>query len=215
MNNNTYILVWLFVWQSESWTRRSEVQVFTKTEMCRKFRVTDRSSRLTVSHDRVFVVSYDVIAVYKLNGIRVGSFGKGTLRVVRDIAAGSDSQIFVLNHVPNCDVKIVHVFTKDGHQQNSLRVNSKEVDYFGLASYPSGEHIVFSGFERKTRRLKVAMYRKDGVFNRSVILRERLSKDEEWNHVYGIAVTNDGSVAISFCNQNDQRKVTVRPMKPC
>ena len=215
VNNNTYILVWLFVWQSESWTRRSEVQVFTKTEMCMKFRMTDRSSRLTVSHDRVFVVSYDVIAVYKLNGIRVGSFGKGTLRVVRDIAAGSDGQIFVLNHVPNCDVKIAHVFTKDGHQQNSLRVNSKEVDYFGLASYPSGEHIVFSGFERKIRRLKVAMYRRDGVFNRSVILRERLSKDEEWNHVYGIAVTNDGSVAISFCNQNDRRKVTVRPMKPC
>ena len=55
-----------------------------------------------------------------------------------------------------------------------------EDDYSGLASYPSAEHIVFSGFERKSGRLKVAMYRKDGVFNRSVTLGERLSKDGEW-----------------------------------
>ena len=208
VNNNTYTLLWL----SEFWTRRYEVQVFTKTEMCRKFPVRDRSSRLTVSHDRVFVVSPHVIAVYELNGIPINSFGEGTLRVVRDIAAGSDGKIFVLNHAPNNE-KIAYVFTEDGHQQNSLRVDSKEDDYFGLASYPSGEHIVFSGFERETRRLKLALYRKDGVFNRSVTLGERLF-DDNMMFIFGIAiaVTDDGKVAIPL---QAQRKVIVRPMKPC
>ena len=212
VHSNTYILVCL----SESGTDRCEVQVFTKTKMYEKFPVRNYSSRLTVSHDRVYLSCWDVIAVYQLNGIPAGSFGEGTLFNVRDIAVGSDGQIFVLGHKAN-DEKIAYVFTEDGHQQNNFRVDSKEDDYSGLASYPSGEHIVFSGFERKTGRLKVAMYRNDGVFNRSVTLGERLSKDKEWcvYDVYGIAVTNDGNVAISFGDHEDQRKVIVRPMKLC
>ncbi|XP_029204980.2 uncharacterized protein LOC114968916 [Acropora millepora] len=211
VNNNAYILVKLT--ECKSGTDRCEVQVFTKREMCNKFPLRDLNSRMTVSHDRVFVASSDVIAVYDLNGIPVGSFGEGTLCTVRDIAAGSDGQIFVLNHEPDNE-KIAYVFTEDGHQQNNFRVGSKEDDYFGLASYPSGEHIVFSGFERKTRRLKVAMYRKDGVFNRSVTLSERLFEDNMMIFIFGIAiaVTNEGRVAIPL---RDQKKVIVRPMKPC
>ena len=212
VNNNTYILVSL----SESGTKRGEVQVFTKTEMHSKFPVRDNSDLLTVSHDRVFVASLDVIYVYELNGVPVRRFGEaGTFSHIEDIAAGSDGQIFVLIFKWNRNEKIARVFTEDGHQQNKFRVDSKEDDYRCLASYPSGEHIVFAGFERKTRRLKVAMYRKDGVFNRSVTLGERalhvglLSCD-----VYGIAVINDGSVAIPFCDQEGQIKVIVRPMKP-
>ena len=116
------------------------------------------------------------------------------------------------------DEKIAYVFTEDGHQQNNFRVGSKEDDYSGLASYPSGEQIVFSGFERNTVRLKVAMYRKDGgVFNQSVTLGERLLKDDMLFNMYGIeiAVTNDGRVAVPFRSQEDQGKVIVRPMKPC
>ena len=209
VNNNTYILVWL----SWSGIDRYEVQVFSKTEMSNKFPVNrDWSSHLTVGHDRLFVGRSSVIDVYERNGTHVCSFGEGTLSAVRDIAAGSDGQIFVLESTYHG--KIAHVFTEDGHQQNEFRVDSKEDDYRCLASYPSGEHIIFSGFERKTRRLKVAMYRKDGAFNRSVTLGERVCKVKE-PLVTGIAVTNDGSVAISFDDQQDQGKVIVRPMKPC
>ena len=208
VNNNTYTLVWL----SDSWTCRYEVQVFTKTERCKIFPVRERSSRLAVSKDRVFVASSDVIAVYELNGTPVGSFGEGTLRVVRGIAVGSDSQIFVLNHATNNE-KIAYVFTKDGHHQNSLRVDSKENDYFDLASYPSGEHFVFSGFERETRKLKVALYRKEGVFHRSVTLGERLFEDNmTFTFGIAIAVTNDGKVAVPLQHQG---KVIVRLIKPC
>ncbi|XP_015771931.1 PREDICTED: uncharacterized protein LOC107350222 isoform X1 [Acropora digitifera] len=206
VNNNTYILVFL----SESGTDRHEVQVFTKTEMCKKFPVRDDSFYLTVSHDRVFVASRRVIVVYDLNGIPVGRVGEGTLSYVRDIAAGSDGQIFVLNYSWGKH-KIVYVFTEDGHQHNNFRVDSAQGDdpSLQLASYPSSEHIVvFSGFELTTRRLKLAMYRKDGVFNRLVTLAEKVY------NVNGIAVTNDGSVAISILDQEDQRKVIVRPMKP-
>ena len=219
VNNNTYILICLS--ESETYSvssDRYEVQVFTKTKMCNTFPVRSRSSRLTVSHDRVYLGCGDAIAVYDLDGTRVGTFGIGTLSAIKDIAAGSDGQIFVLNHKLGNET-ITYVFTEDGHQQNSFRVDSEEDDYSALASYPSGEHIVFSGFERKSGILKVAMYRKDGALNRSVTLGGRLSKDGEWSvhgvTVYGIAVTNDGSVAISFGDQEDQRKVIVRPMKLC
>ena len=210
MNNNTYILVEL----SE---HVYEVQVFIKTEMCNKFPVSggDWLNRLTVGHHRVFVSHCDVVNVYELNGTHVCSFGEGTLSDVRSIAAGSDGQIFVLDWKAN-DEKIARVFTEDGHQQNNFRVDSKEDDYFCLASYPSGEHIVLSGVERKTTRLKVAMYRKDGVFNRSVTLGERVLRAFHFNlNIFGIAVTNDGSVVISFCSEENQRKVIVRSLKPC
>ena len=211
-SNNTYILVKL----SESGTKRWEVQVFTKTEMCKKFPVRGSlyAGCLTVSHDRVFVAAGSEIDVYDLNGISVGKFGKGTLQLVRDIAAGPDDQIFVLDLNDN-DEKIAYVFTEDGHQHNNFRVDSKEDDYFGLAIYSSGEYVVFSGLELKARRLKVALYRKDGVLNRSVTLGERLSKDAMPHYknvlgLSGIAVTNDGRVAVLF-----HGKVIVRPMKPC
>ncbi|XP_067052078.1 uncharacterized protein [Acropora muricata] len=207
-NNNTYVLVSL----SESGTDRCELQVFTKTEMCNNFPVRDHSTYLTVSHDRLFVASWGVVAVYELNGIPICSFGEGTLSDIRDIASGSDGQIFVLQRKANYQ-KIAHVFTEDGHQLNNFRVDSKEDDYSGLASYPSGEYIVLSGFERKTRTLKVAMYRKDGVFNRSVTLGKSLLEAEILSILkIAIVVTNDGKVAIPF---RDKGKVIVRPMKPC
>ena len=215
VNNNTYILVSL----SESGTERREVQVFIKTEMCNKFPVRDGCTCLTVSHDRVFVAGTyfgpNVIAVYELSGIPVGSFEEGTLFYIRDIAAGSDGQIFVLGCKSNGKI-IAYVFTEDGQQQDKFRLESKEDDYFGLASYPSGEHIVFSGVERKTRRLKVAMHRKDGVFNRSVTLGKAFYEASLVSlFEIPIAVTNDGSVAISFRDQEHRRKVLVRPMKSC
>ena len=213
VNNNTYILVEL----TNSETGGHEVQVFTKTETCNKFPVSgDGISRLTVGHHRVFVSKRRGIDVYELKGTHVCSFGEGTLSTVIGVAAGSDGQIFVLDCKAN-DEKIAHVFTEDGHQQINFRVDSKEDDYCRLASYPSGEHMVFSGFERKTGRLKVAMYREDGVFNRSVTLGEgvpNLDKISMYARISGIAVTNDGSVAICFEGE-DQRKVIVRRIKPC
>ena len=109
VNNTTYILVSL----RESGTGKREVQVFTKTEMCNKFPVRDYSYRLTVSHDRVFVASLNEIDEYELNGIPIYSIGEGTLSFVRDIAAGSDGQIFELDD--KWSKKIAYVFTEDGH----------------------------------------------------------------------------------------------------
>ena len=220
-NNNTYILVFMkksgtssmAIWGTMPSYDRWEVQVFTKTEMCNKFPLGRCiSRRLTVGHDRVFVSRWDAIDVYELNGTHVCSFGETTFGAVMDIAAGSDGQIFVLGWDPFFG-KMVHVLTEDGHQQNNFTVDSTKDDFSCLASYPSGEHIVFSDFERKTRRLKVAMYRKDGVFNRSVTLGDRLSGRS--SRTTGISVTDDGSVAVSFLDKEIQGKVIVRPIKPC
>ena len=217
VNNDTYILVWL----EGRGDYRHEVQVFTKTKMWNKFPVHgDERSCLTVGHDRaVFVERRHVIDLYHGRRVRSG-FGGGTVLSVTDIAAGSDDEIFVLEDrlIKNHD--IVRVFTKDGHQQKEFRVDSKEDVYVRLcrlACYQSDEEIVLAGVERKTRRLKVAMYSKDGEFNRSVTLNERIFNDQERyiHKIFGIAVTNDGSVAISFNDQEDQSKVIVRSIKPC
>ena len=171
---------------------------------------------MTVGRDRVFVNNWHVIDVHELNGVPVCSFGERTLSEVRDIAAGSDGQIFVLDSKFLNNEKIARVFNEDGHQQNEFRVHSREDDYCCLASYPSGEYIVFSGFERKTRRLKVAMYCKDGVFNRSVTLGERLGTGDERYKcvlVFKIAVTNDDSVVICLESEEDQRNIIVCPIK--
>ena len=122
VKNTTYILVRL----RESGTDRCEVQVFTKTEMCKTFPVRDYSNCLTVSHDRVFVASWNVIDVYELNGIPVGSYGEGTLSYVNGIATGSDGQIFVLDCDLLSEEKIAYVFTEDDHQQNNFRVDSMQ-----------------------------------------------------------------------------------------
>ena len=150
VNNTTYILVRLRESRTDTW----KVQVFTKTEMCNKFRVRDRRYHLTVSHDRLFGATSHVTSVYELNGTPICSFGEGSLSDVIDIASGSDGQIFVLERESAVDKKIAYVFTEDGHQHNNFRVDSEEDDYSGLASYPSGEYIVFSGFEYETERLK-------------------------------------------------------------
>ena len=217
VNNDTYILVWL----EGRGDYRHEVQVFTKTKMWNKFPVHgDERSCLTVGHDRaVFVERRHVIDLYHGRRVRSG-FGGGTVLSVTDIVAGSDDEIFVLEDRLIKNHGIVRVFTKDGHQQKEFRVDSKEDVYVRLcrlACYQSDEEIVLAGVERKTRRLKVAMYSKDGEFNRSVTLNERIFNDQERyiHKIFGIAVTNDGSVAISFNDQEDQSKVVVRSIKPC
>ena len=209
--NNTYILVWL----SESGADRWEVQVFTKTEMCNKFSARgDWNSCLAVSHDRVFVFQFwcSVIDVYDMKGNYITHFGEGTLTHVKEIVAGSKGQIVALEGIPGSKNRMatfrVFTFTKDGHQQGEFRVDNEEGVPFSLACAPSGEFIVLAGFQPKANRLKVAIYRKDRLFKRSVALIER-----PYGQICGIAVTDDGRVAISFHDERRLRKLIVRSMK--
>ena len=62
--------------------------------------------------------------------------------------------------------RVLTVFTKDGHQQDEFRINNEDNVYCCLAWHLSVEQIVFVGFQWKRKRVKVVIYRKDGVFNR-------------------------------------------------
>ena len=64
--------------------------------------------------------------------------------------------------------QIARVFTKDGQQQDEFRINSEDNVYSCLTYHLSVEQIVFADFGWKRKGLKVVIYRKDGVFNRSV-----------------------------------------------
>ena len=176
----------------------------------------DWNSCLTVGHNRVFAFLHwwGVIDVFDMNGTHVTRFGEGTLKHVKEIAAGSYDQIFALEGRPASNYYMVtfrvFTFTEDGRWQNEFRVDSAENVSFSLACTPTGEHIVLARFERKTNKLRVAIYREDGVCNRRVTPLERPD-----GHIYGIAATNDGRVAISFDHSKEnKRKVIVRAMKP-
>ena len=102
------------------------------------------------------------------------SFGEEILQAVQvGIATRFDGQIFVLAGRPTSvfnNDQIAHLFTKDGHQKDEFRINSEDNVYCCLACYLRGKQIVFGGSEwnLKEKRMKVGIYRKDGVFNRSV-----------------------------------------------
>ena len=89
--------------------------------MFKKFPVRVNSNYLTVSHHSLFVASSKVIVVYELNGTPICSFGEGTLSDIRNIAAGSDGQIFVLNFKRNLKEKIAYVFTNTTTLESTAR----------------------------------------------------------------------------------------------
>ena len=112
-----------------------------------------------------------------------------------DIATGSDGQTFLLEARPTSvfsNDQIAGVFTNDGHQRNEFKINNEHNVYCCLAYHLSTEQIVFDDFGRKRKRLKVVIYPKDGVFNRSV------TRDKNFVCVLFTAVINDVASMFLF-----------------
>ena len=88
--------------------------------------------------------------------------------------------------------QIAGVFTKDGHQRDEFRINNEDNVYCCLVYHLSADQIVFGDFGWKRKRLKVVIYRKDGVFNRSV------ARDKNFVRVLFTAVISDVASMFLF-----------------
>lgn len=152
--------------------------------------------RLTVSKTKVLLSRETVIDIYEHDGRYVRSFGERTLKNVTDITAVPDGLVVVMD-------KGVHVFTEDGEQQFRFSINTEEKEYYRVTCHPAGEHLVFAGYQRGKDRMCVAIYSKDGEFERTVEVDERIRV------ISGVAVSVDGRIAVTFTDHNGSRKVIV------
>ena len=88
--------------------------------------------------------------------------------------------------------QIAGVFTKDGHQRDEFRINNENNVCCCLAYHLSTKQIVFGDFVWNRKRLKLVLYRKDGVFNRSV------TRDKNFVCVLFTAVINNVASMFLF-----------------
>lgn len=156
-------------------------------------------NRLTVSKTKVLLSRETVIDIYEHDGRYVRSFGERTLKNVTDITAVPDGLVVVMDKDDSC----VHVFTEDGEQQFKFSINTEEQEYYRVACHPAGEHMVFAGYQRGKDRMCLAIYTKDGEFERTV------NVDEGIRVISGVTVSVDGRIAVSFTDHNGSRKVIV------
>ena len=168
-----------------------EVQVFSRTaDLLHKFPVRGEGwSGLTVTNNKVLVLTDRTVRVYEHEGRYVHSFGEGILQDAIDITAGPDGQAMIL------DGSCVFIFTEDGKQQRKFNINTIGNEYWRIACHPSGEFVVVAGyrFERGTKHLCVAIYTKDGEFVRRIVVTE-----EENVLVTGITVSMEGHIAVAI-----------------
>ena len=186
-NSNIYVLVCLRRAGAER-----EVQVFSPTaDLLYKFPVRGGrwNDRLAVTNNKVLVLrDRTVVDVYEQEGTYIRSFGEGMLKYARDITAGPDGQVMILDRGDSC----VFMFTDDGQQQCKFNINTKEDNYGCIACHPSGEYVVVAGLEGGTDHPSVATYTKDGEFVRRIKLHGK-----EFLFVTGITVSMEGHIAVA------------------
>ena len=155
--------------------------------------------RMTVSKTKVLLSRETVIDIYEHDGRYVRSFGERTLKNVTDITAVPDGLVVVMDKGDSS----VHVFTEEGQQKFKFNINTEEQEYYRVTYHPAGEHVVFAGYQRGKDRMCVAVYTKDGEFERTV------KADERIRVISGVAVSVDGRIAVTFTDHNSSRKVIV------
>ena len=163
VNNSIYELVRLEKPGAELPER--EVQLFSKTaDLLHTFPErghvrgeyvywTKRGHRLAVTNSKVLVLSKTIVHVYELDGRYVRSFGEGMWKNARDITAGPDSQVMIMDWHDSC----VFIFTEDGQQQCKFNINNKEDVCRRIACHPPGEYVVVAGWERGTDHMSAGI----------------------------------------------------------
>ena len=213
-DSNTYVLVYVKTIDAEE---VEEVQVFTNTAVLHHKFPVKRGHRLAVSHNKVLVLrNYDAVDVYEHDGEFVRSFGEGTLKYVRDIAAAKDGRVLILNSRPGDldnrtqGYSCVRLFTVEGEEQSKFNIKTNKYIYHDrIACHPTGEYVVVTAVEEfpvMPCRPTVAIYTQDGEFVRSIQL------DEGKNNIRGgITVTMDGRIALAVGGEmtSCERKVIV------
>ena len=200
--------------------RLLEVQVFNKTGNL-LHTVSVRSlgltplAKLTVTSSKLLllIVGLDsdekVVDVYELSGESLGTFGEGMWTSPTDITATCDGHVMIVDH-PNQYDSCVYVFTVEGRQLTKFNIGIRGDYYHSIACHPTGEHVVVAGCARESPHLlRLAIYTADGAYVQKIQLDEEVIFSALLSFLYGVSVTMEGHIALSFQDKDANRKVIV------
>ena len=161
----------------------------------RRLSVRDTGKVMTL-RDRTAVEEYDS------NEELVHSFGEEILRYAIDITVANDGRVLVLDNYDSsrsdslrADL-VVYIFNEHGDHLNKFKLQRDYSLYTSIAFHPAGEHVVVAGKELDSKLLEVKIYSKDGEFVRST----QIQICDDFSEVGGIAVNNDGRIAVVTSN---------------
>ena len=194
--DNIYVLVRCWKIGSEEFV----VCEFSNTaDLHHKFPVSGEGwPRLTVTNSKVLVLSRSSVAVYNINGLLVGSFGKGTLKCPCDITATNDGRVMLVDGHDFC----VHIFSEDGAYLDKFKLQGRFYHPI-IAFHWSSEHVVIAGGKVELVAV-VEIFTKAGELVRSTeILEERIY------YTARMTVTMYGRIAVLLRDIDVKWKVLV------
>ena len=157
---------------------------------------------LTVINSQVLVLSWFSVAVYNTDGQFFRSFGKGTLKIARDITATNDGRVMVVDRDDSC----AHIFSEDGVHLNHLQLHGR-YRFPRIVFHRTSEHVVIAGKEFQPgvpSPLHVEILTRDGDFVRSIQIH-----DERIHFITAMTVTFDGRIAVPLQDIDEKWKVLV------
>ena len=205
-DDSIYLLVGLLKPGAKKW--ENEVQVFNKTgDLQHKFPVRRGYwGRLTVTsgkqRGKILLLTGDWLAalltgdvltggfvdVHEASGEFVCSFGGGVFKNARDITATCDGRVMIVDQGDHS----LYIFDVEGHQLGKFNIKYERDVYDCIACHQASGHVVLACQDRKTNRLRLAIYTVNGEFVR------RIQLDEKVDFVYGITVTVEGHIAVAL-----------------
>ena len=200
--------------------RPRKVQVFNKTGKLlhtvslRNLGLTSLA-KLTVTSSELLLLMVKLdcdekfVDVYQLSGEFLGTFGEGMWTSPTDITATCDGHVMIVDH-PNLYDSCVYVFTVEGRQLTKFNISIRRDYYHSIACHPTGEHVVVAGFAKGSPHLlRLAIYTADGEYVQKIQLDEEVKFTGLRSALYGVSVTMEGHIALSFQDKHDNEKVIV------
>ena len=161
------------------------------TDLHQTFPLREDGFGLTVTNNKVLVLSKFNVDVYDTDGLFVCSFGEGTFEQGRfggkSITAANDGRVMVVDRHDNC----VHIFSEDGHHLDKFQVQ-RYYGYPRIAFHMLSEHVAFVSQRVEPDIVVVEIFTKDGVFVRSTAI----YICELIDRITGMTVTRDGRIAV-------------------
>ena len=147
--------------------------------------------------------------LYELSGESLGTFGEGVWTSPTDITATCDGHVMIVDH-PDLYDSCVYVFTVEERQLTKFNIGIRGDYYHSIACHPTGEHVVVTGFAKGSPHLlRLAIYTADGEYVQKIQLDEEVKFTGLRSALYGVSVTMEGHIALSFQDKHDNEKVIV------
>jgi len=181
--------------------KKTEVQVFNETaELQYKFPVRiGLWGRLSVSRNKVLMLTANVVDVHELSGEFVCRFGEGVFKDATDISVTCDGRVVIVDAGDSC----AHLLTEEGQQLAKFNVSIQRDEYSFTAHHPTGEFVVVACFKQETGLLRLTIYTMKDDLVRKIRSQLVVTNPPGWLDegelaLTGITVTLRGHIAVAL-----------------